>query len=93
MLGVDEAGGPAGLLGPGDHRQGQGGLAGALGAVGLGDTTPGDAADTQGRIQVGAAGGDGGWRRLAVGVGVEGDAGAYAPVDLGERSIEVVGGG
>jgi hypothetical protein len=87
VLGVDEAGGPAGLLGLGDHRQGQGGLASALGAVDLGDATPGDAADAKGRVQVGAAGGDGGWRRLAVGVGVEGDAGAYAPVDLSERGI------
>jgi hypothetical protein len=31
VLGVDEARGPAGLLGLGDHGQGQGGLAGASG--------------------------------------------------------------
>src|SRR5215217_6811742 len=93
MLGVDEAGGAATLLGLGDHAEGQGGLAGALGAVDLGDATPGDAADPQGRVQGRAAGGDGGWRWLTVGVGVVGDAGADAPVDLGQRGMEVVGGG
>jgi hypothetical protein len=87
MLGVDEAGDPAGSLGLSNHRQDQGGLAGAVGAVDLGDATPRDATYPEDLVQGQAAGRDGGWGRLAVGVRVEGDAGTQAAVHLGQRGV------
>jgi hypothetical protein len=71
VLGVDEHARPAGALRLGEHREGQGGLADALGAVDLADPAAGDAADAQGVVQGEAAGGDhrGRGRGGAVGAG------------------------
>jgi hypothetical protein len=64
----------------GDDGQGEGGLAGAVGAVDLGDAAPGDAADPDSFVEVEAAGGNRRHRGWAVEGG--GHAGAQAAVDL-----------
>ena len=51
VLGVDEGTGRALLLCLGNHRQGQGGLAGGLGTVDLDNPATGQTADAQGDIQ------------------------------------------
>ena len=58
VLGVDEGGRAAQLLGLGHHVQGHGGLARGLGPVDLDDASLGDATHAQGDVQLQAAGGD-----------------------------------
>ncbi|MNE12055.1 hypothetical protein D3C80_1048350 [compost metagenome] len=58
VLGVDEGTGGAQLLRFGDHRQGQGGFTGGLGAVDLDDPAFRQATDAQGDVQAQRAGGD-----------------------------------
>ncbi len=60
VLGVDEGGHAAELLGHGDDLEGEGGLAGGLGPVDLDDAPLRDAADAEGQVEGGRAGGDGG---------------------------------
>jgi hypothetical protein len=62
VLGVDEQPGPASALGLGEDGEGESGLADAFGAVDLGDTALGEAADTEGVVEGQAAGGDHCWR-------------------------------
>gem|GEM_PF-5336982 len=58
MLHVDESGNAARPLGLGDDVLADGGLAGALGAIDLGDAPAGDATDAQGNVEGEGAGGD-----------------------------------
>ncbi len=58
MLGIDEGGRAAQLLGIGDHVQGQGGLARALRAEDLDHPAAGDAADPDGQVEVERPGAD-----------------------------------
>ena len=62
VLGVDEGGEAAGLLGLGDDLQGDGGLAGGLRAEDLDDAAAGNAADAEGGVEGDGAGGDDGDR-------------------------------
>ena len=62
VLGVDERGHAAGLLGVGDDVQGQRGLAGALRAEELADPPAGHALAAQGQVQAQRPGGDAGHR-------------------------------
>ncbi len=59
VLGVDEGTGGALFLGLGDHREGQGGLAGGFRTVDLDDPPLGQAADAEGDVQAQGAGRDG----------------------------------
>jgi hypothetical protein len=90
VFGVDVAGAGAVLLGLGDDRQGQGGLADAFRPVDLGDPALGDAAHAQGQVEGETTGGDGCHRGRAVVQG-GGDTGAEVAVDLGQHGIEVMG--
>jgi hypothetical protein len=58
VLGVDERGQPAHGLRVGDHVEGQGGLAGRLGAEDLCHTPPGHAADAERGVEGDGAGRD-----------------------------------
>jgi hypothetical protein len=88
VLGVDEHPGPAGPLGLGEDRQGQGGLADTFGAVDLGDPPAGQATDTEGLVQGQAAGRD--HRRWSSGgaVGVGEDRGTELLGDGGQGGLE-----
>ena len=59
VLGVDEGGDAAGLLGLGDDVQGEGGLARGLGTVDLDHAAPRHPADAEGQVEGEAAGRDG----------------------------------
>ncbi|MCY1299177.1 hypothetical protein D9M70_486960 [compost metagenome] len=59
MLGVDEGASGALLLGFGDDRQGQGGLARGFRTVDFDDTAFRQAADAEGNVQAERAGGNG----------------------------------
>ena len=89
MLGVDEGGDAAGLLGFGDDVQGEGGLAGGFGAEDLDDAAAGDAAAAEGDVEARRAGGDA-VDRSAMLVAVEPHDGALAELlfDLAERRVE-----
>jgi hypothetical protein len=82
VLGVDEAGRSAGLLGLSDDGQGEGGLAGAVRAVDFGDPASGHAAHADGLVEGGAASGDGGHGRRPI--GMAGHVGAEAVAELPE---------
>ena len=58
MFGIDEGGHAAGLLGLGDHLQGDGGFATGFGAEDLDDAAAGHAADAQGGVKGERAGRD-----------------------------------
>src|SRR5215212_7709327 len=60
VLGVDEGGEAPGLLGLGDHVQGEGRLAARLRAEDLDDAAPREAADAEGEVEGQGAGRDGG---------------------------------
>ena len=60
VLGVDKGGQAAGALGFGDDLQGDGGLAGGLGAEDLGNAAAGNAADAEGGVEADGASGDNG---------------------------------
>jgi hypothetical protein len=83
VLGVDEQPRRARALRLGEHRQGQGGLADAFGAVDLGDPAFGDAADAEGVVESQAAGGDDGRWAGRVSVGAGDDRRAELPGDGG----------
>src|SRR5207248_10891680 len=88
VLGVDEGGDPAQLLGLGDGMQAEGGLAARLRFVDLDDPAPGQAPDAEGYVEPERPGGD----------GVDTDGGIVAQphdrslaevlLDLGEGHVE-----
>ena len=95
MLGVDEGRLAAALLGLGDDVEGQGGLAGGLGAVDLDDPPAREAADAQGQVEGDRAGRDGldGHRRPLL-AELHDRALAELLLDLGQRGVDgLVAGG
>src|SRR5882672_4266466 len=88
VLGVDEGGDPAQLLGLGDGVEAEGGLAARLRPVDLDDPAPGQAPDAEGDVEPERSGGD----------GVDADGGVVAQphdralaevlLDLGEGHVQ-----
>jgi hypothetical protein len=88
VLGIDEGGHAAGLLGVGEDGQREGGFTGGFRAEDLDDASAGDALAAQREIEREGAGGDAG--DVVVGVLVETHDRALAEglIDLGECPVE-----